>query len=263
MGGSGGGGATGILGDGAHAYQSWLDDFGRDYLPAQYSLMVKMREALLPDGNPFHGEPPKSPLLQVEYALTALDEMEAQINWMMTEDYISPAVNAFADLVDIDLESSVFPRFETGMRDMNMVNSSAFTVGRAVIENYRQAQVEQFRQNLTIELHKMHQQLYQDSRKVRADFSRIWYLFETQHYEEWMEWKESRMRWPLEVYQYGVNVLGAGGGGTSPVPMKKTSKAAGALGGALSGAATGAMVGGPYGAAIGGVVGGVAGYLSM
>lgn len=262
MGGSGGGGASGILDAGGHAYRSWVDDFERDILPAEHSVTKMLENALRRDGNPFHGEPPKSPLLQVEYALTALEEIEAQVNWMMTEDYISPAVRAFADLVDIDLESSTYPRFETGMRDMNMVNSSAFLVGRAVIENYRQAQVEQFRQNLTLKLHEIHQQLYFESRKIRADFSRIWYLIETQHYEEWMEWKESRMRWPLEAYQYGVNVIGSGGGGTSPVPMKKTSKAAGALGGALSGAATGAMVGGPWGAAIGGVVGGVAGYLA-
>ena len=50
-------------------------------------------------------------------------------------------VAAFADQLDDEILTKVLPRFEAGMRDINAVVSSAFVIGRAIIEGMRDKDV--------------------------------------------------------------------------------------------------------------------------
>lgn len=75
---------------------------------------------------------------------------------------------------------------------------------------------------------------------------------------------EANAKWDLEVFQYGANLIAAGGGGTMvPGAPPRMSRTASTAAGAASMAAAGGQASGSwYGAAIGAVVGGAIGYYS-
>lgn len=60
------------------------------------------------------------------------DEIEG-----ITEAIIAADVDAFADQMDDEITSKVLPRFRRGMQDINAVVSSAFPIGQAIIEAFR------------------------------------------------------------------------------------------------------------------------------
>ena len=68
-------------------------------------------------------------------------------------------------------------------------------------------------------------------------------------------------KWPLEVFQYGSNLLAAVSGGTGFTPGPTGVQSS--LGGAMSGAAIGARISGGsmFGAGAGALLGGIGGYL--
>jgi len=55
----------------------------------------------------------------------------------ITEALIDADVDAFADSLDDEITIKVLPRFQSGMLDINAVSSSAFVLGAAVIEGFR------------------------------------------------------------------------------------------------------------------------------
>jgi len=55
----------------------------------------------------------------------------------ITEALIDADVDAFADSLDDEITVKVLPRFQSGMLDINAVSSSAFVLGAAVIEGFR------------------------------------------------------------------------------------------------------------------------------
>lgn len=59
----------------------------------------------------------------------------------ITDAEIVDDVDAFADQLDDEIVTKVLPRFEGGMRDINAVVSSAFVIGRSVIEGFRDREV--------------------------------------------------------------------------------------------------------------------------
>lgn len=68
--------------------------------------------------------------------------VEGLIDWDgITDGNIVEDVAAFADQLDDEILTKVLPRFEAGMRDINAVVSSAFLIGRAVIEGMRDREV--------------------------------------------------------------------------------------------------------------------------
>lgn len=64
------------------------------------------------------------------------------------EAEITNAVDAFGDVMDDRLNTEILPRFEAGMRDINAVQSSAFVLGRAVIEGMIDRDVANFQGDL-------------------------------------------------------------------------------------------------------------------
>ena len=68
---------------------------------------------------------------------------------MAAADTIAAAVSAYGDRLDDRITSEVLPRFEAGMRDINAVQSSAFVIGRAIIEGMADRDVANFDAELT------------------------------------------------------------------------------------------------------------------
>jgi hypothetical protein len=64
-------------------------------------------------------------------------------------DQIAAATSAYGDRLDDRITSEVLPRFEAGMRDINAVQSSAFVIGRAIIEGMADRDVANFDADLT------------------------------------------------------------------------------------------------------------------
>lgn len=63
-------------------------------------------------------------------------------------DQILAATTAHGDVLDDQISSNVQPRFEAGMRDINAVQSSAFAIGRAIIEGMRDRDISKFAADL-------------------------------------------------------------------------------------------------------------------
>ena len=200
------------------------------------------------------------------------------------DTYIAARAVAHATALDNEINTKIIPRFNAGMRDINAVQTSAFVIGRAIIEVDRNDKVDKFVadmrfqadskrsdliQNAAAEMIRLHLQKLEFSRVITAltlDQKRIAIAANQDEKTETKALAADKARWPLEVYKYGANMLaGVGGGVTSSVPMDG-NKTARIIGSGLSGAVAGAMVGsqispGGEGAGYGALIGGIAGLL--
>lgn len=199
---------------------------------------------------------------------------------------INDEIDAFADQLDDQIDTDVLPRFESGMRDINMVTSSAFSIGRAVIEGFRDRDVTKFgtqlritaaEKNADIELNnkRLHiegstqmvsmrsQRLSSQETLMRAgvESKRIKIVAKKEESDFNMEIDKKDALWDIEAYQYAANMLASASGGVESTGTKGPSTSQSVLGGAMSGAAAGGMVGGPWGAVAGGVLGAASGLL--
>lgn len=162
------------------------------------------------------------------------------------------------------------------MQDINAVQSSAFVIGEAIIESFRDRDVAKYLS--TIRMGSADRKLTAVGQMMQLMTSRIgWegeyvkYLVEAmrikivakkEETDQNASIDEADAKWDLEVFQYGANVMASSAGGTSTTGVKGISKTQSAIGGAMMGGAAGYMVGaeigsvgGPYGAAIGAVLG--------
>jgi len=78
--------------------------------------------------------------------LDADDDIKAD---MAAAAQISAATTAYGNRLDDRITSEVLPRFQAGMRDINAVQSSAFVIGRAIIEGMADRDVANFDADLT------------------------------------------------------------------------------------------------------------------
>ena len=172
---------------------------------------------------------------------------------------------------DARLTSEVLPRFEAGMRDINAVTSSAFAIGRALIEENQDRQVAKFSSDLhlkafsddAIKVIGMKLEFQRAASAMIAEANRIKIVAKKEENDINIKLGEKDALWDLEIYQYGSNVMASIGGGVSNPGAKGPSTAQSVIGGAMSGAATGAMVsnGNPVATVIGGVLGAATGFL--
>ena len=215
-------------------------------------------------------------------------------NWLAlitNPDEIDDVIDAFAQKFDEDIEGTVLPRFEAGMRDINAVQTSAFVIGRALIETSRNHDVAVFsgdtrmrarfdgvtngikaiHEAYSLELQALAHKL-EYTRALSAlmvETGRIVIVANKEYADGKIEERDARGKWPLDLYTYGGNMLASIGSASVQTGIKK-NKTASAIGGGLSGAAMGASTGaqmgvsggGYYGAAIGAVLGAAAGLLS-
>jgi len=256
-------------------------------------------------GNPFAGltgYDPSSDITAMEAAITAFQAIITTLDAHTDYDTYSNAASAQIDVIfapatdiatrvaahanelDTEITSKVYPRFEAGMRDINAVMSSAFTLGKAMIEMDRNDKVDKFAADMefqamtkradlvqaaTAEMVRIALQEVEYGRSIMAttlDEKRIAIAAEQDFKTETKAIAGDLGRWPLEAYKYGANMLaGISGGTTESVPVDG-NKTARIIGSGLSGAAAGAMIGnsisGSTGAGWGAAIGGIAGLLA-
>jgi hypothetical protein len=257
-GGGGGSGAVSYPDYMQTVHNDWLDNTGVDTITS--SITDIMNSAI--GGSPWAGQAAYSPtaditamtnssttfqsLVTLLSSGTTLDTLIANV---LDDSRIDDAVDEYAADLDARMISEVLPRFERGMQDINAVSSSAFVIGRALIEQNQDRQVAKYSADLhmkafsddaikVIGLKLEYQRL---ATSTLAEIYRIKIVAKKEEADLNMEIDEKDAKWDLEVFQYGANLLASIGGGT--VGTQKPSTAQSVLGGALSGAAAGAMAG--------------------
>lgn len=179
----------------------------------------------------------------------------------VTDAEIAADVDAFADQLDDEILTKVLPRFRRGMQDINAVVSSAFPIGEAIIEGFRDRDVAKYSSAIRLAMMgkksdllisgtgQMLQLMLQrigwegDYAKMFTEAMRIKIVAKKEQTDQDATIDEADAKWDLEVFQYGANVLAAIGGGTAMSTSKGASKAQSAIGGALTGAAAGMLLG--------------------
>ena len=210
--------------------------------------------------------------------LSAGTPLDTLVSDVLDHTRIDDSVTEFSLDLDDRLTAEVLPRFEGGMRDINAVVSSAFAIGRGIIEAAQTRQVAKYSADLhmkalmddAIKLIGLKLEYAKNAAHYLVEANRIKVVMKKEQTETDAEFDEADAAWDLGVFQHGANVLAGIQGGVLPSDKKKTNKMASALGGAMTGAAAGAIVGaeyggtggGPYGAVIGAVLGAAIGLMS-
>jgi hypothetical protein len=213
-------------------------------------------------------------------------DIEVLWNQLFVDTTTGPEVDALvaaqALVLSDDLENTAYPRYITGMRDLNAVMSSTFVIGKAKMEIKRQQELSRFTADLKYKLIQTANDRWTThlnwNKNVVTNYAEIikFYLMSAidvgnHNYE--MATKD--LLWPFTVLEYQRAALGAlTGAHDTNTDVAGASKGAKVLGGALSGAAAGGMIGGAMagattgstlgvpGAIIGGILGAAYGLLS-
>ena len=277
-GGSGGGGGTsGQVDFPAYmktVHNDWLDNTGSDTMSS--SVTDAMNAAY--GASPFAGMNAYDPATEVSNILGAtvdLDTLVALLSSGTGLDTITASVlddariiadvNAFAADLDAQILTVVVPRFESGMRDINAVHSSAFVIGEAIIQDGRNRDVAKYDAELRDRLFsdtalKVIGMKFEFTRSVAQlviEANRLSLVAGKEEVDANLKIDEADAKWDMEVFQYGSNVLASIHGGTAVT--SKASPMASAIGGALAGGVAGALYGATEGAAVGSVPGAVIG----
>ena len=228
---------------------------------------------------------------EMDYEKIIQEIKDSLDEYTITEEEILASVAAFSDSLNHEIETTMIPRFQRGMQDINAVQSSSFVLGKAMIEEEVVRKIAQYEADLRIQREKIrstervsnigaslqtYMQMigmklsYADSiAKLFVETNRMAIVAYKEQYDKDFELDSSNALWDLEVFKYGGNLLASIGGGTAVSGANKPSQAVSALGGAMSGAAAGAQIGSAFpgygtaiGAGVGAVVGGLAGAFS-
>lgn len=211
----------------------------------------------------------------------AADLVDQYIN---SDEYIEDRVAAHAASLDTDLSMKAFPKFEAGMRDINAIQTTAFTIGRAAIILDRNDKVDRFSADMYMQASKDRASLISqvasellrifiqrlEFHRVLAslylDFFRIKIAAYADEATENKSIEAEEAKFPMAKWQYAANVMAALNGGVNQVQASEGNKTARIIGSALSGASAGAMLasaispgGGNegYGALMGGILAGI------
>jgi len=294
FGGSGSAGG-GSAGSGAVEYPEYMESRHENWLTDVNSYMVLARTA----GSPFVGIDPYDPDTDVNEMLAALlgfsapvaamdygtdwramvDAAVAKIDASIIDDTtVNADINAFADMLDDNIDAEAIPRFEAGMVDINSVVSSAFVIGRGLIIDGRNKAVAKYGTELRLQNYRQRNDMIMSSVEIMTktfiqkleflrtycaltiEIRRIAIVSGTEEANQTADFADRDARWDLETFQYGANMMGSIAGAAVSTGKPGPSQTMSALGGALSGAAAGAMVGSTFGQPVGGaVVGGMLG----
>lgn len=181
-------------------------------------------------------------------------------------------VNAESMLLDDELESSILPKFMTGMRDLNAVMSSTFVIGKALLYDTKQKLISKFSAELKWKLITIAQDRWKAhlawNTETVTSYARIFDLYfsaKNNITKMNFEYHAKNSLWAMEVLDYERANLGALQGAMKQTNSASSGGSSGGsvLGGALSGAAAGGMMtgGNPIGIAGGAILGGIAGLL--
>ena len=284
----GGGGGSGVVDYPTHMkdfQSSVLNHVGVDTVT---SSMVDVMNTML-GSSPFTGETAYDPDTDIAANATSVGDLatlvallsagtglDSLISSVLDQTRVDNAVTEFSEDLGDRLTSEVLPRFESGMRDINAVTSSAFALGKSVIEVAQTRQVAKYSADLHMKAFgdeaikvigmKLEYQRLLTQSVIEAN--RIKIVAKKEEAEVNLNIDEADANWDITVFQHSANMLASIGGGTAQPQAKKQSQLASAIGGAMTGAAAGAMVGakigsvgGPWGAVIGGVLGAASSFL--
>jgi len=292
-GGSSGGGASGKV-DFPDYMKTWhgqaLDHAGVDTVASSVTDIINAALG----NSPFAGVnayDPDADITAYEAAIAGFDVLIAGIDepvdWaalytqaVASIDGVSNAeitadVVAFAAEQDDQLTTIVLPRFESGMRDIGAVVSSAFAIGKSNIEGFRDRDVARHSSKIRLAVVSDRGRLYLEGTSQMMQFLQAKYAWEESYMKTVIEGKrikivakkeqtevdmkidEADSLWDFGVFRYGTNMLASiSGSAVSEDSEMKSNLLPSVIGGALSGAAAGTMIGGPgWGTAIGAVAG--------
>jgi len=188
---------------------------------------------------------------------------------VQNNETILNASTAHNALLTDDIEQTILPRFQLGMRDTNSVMSSTFILGQSIIEQGRNKKVAEFNANLQYKLIPIAAEVFAQHLKwnqgVIGTYIEVMKLataleFDTDAHN--FEHLVKHAMWPFTILAQERANLGALQGATSATAAQEASTTQKVVGGMASGAALGYQVGGGYGALAGGIIGGIAGYFS-
>ena len=261
--------------------------------------------------SPFTGETAYDPDVEVAAILTASNDLDdlvdllsqgtgldALVSSILDDSRVATAISDFDNvitdithLVNADLVNAValnqIPEFEAGMRDIGAVVSSAFPIGKGIINKAVVDQTAKIAGELRLQQVKfaadMHTKMFTESAlaivqlklqyqyqlsALTIEANRLKIVAKKEEVDTNLKIIEVDATWDLEIFKYGGNVLGAIAGTAVNQGTRMTGSSAGStIGGALSGAAAGAagglaMTGGnPIGGVVGGIIGAATGFL--
>ena len=282
MGGSGGGGSSGQV-----RYPAYVETVHEDWLWAgvdtiDASVTEVMNDAL--GASPYAAAVAFDPDADIASYIASVGNFNTVVAALMGNLETNPTLptivteaNITADVANLEtqleslkddrLTGTVLPRFEAGMRDVNAVVSSAYVIGKAIIESDADAEVtrEAARHGSKLriavkatdgqvgELNLKKAELVNKAYQTEAEFEklaaqlmveayRIKIVAKKEEADANQEYDAADAKWDMEVFQYGANVMASPAGGTA-VPSGKKTTAGSVIGGALSGAAAGAIAG--------------------
>ena len=266
----GGGGGSGAVSHSAYleiVHGEWLNHSGLDGIES--SINTIMNSAL--GSSPWTGVTAYNPdadiaayeavIADLRLLLSGLDEaadwatLYAQAELTMIEDE-EPAIiadaAAFASILDADLNVKILPRFRRGMQDINAVVSSAFALGEAVIEGFRDRELAKYTSALRIDSKARHhtnlltatEMMVQmagrritwneDYVKTFIEAQRIKIVAKKEETDRNAAIDDADAKWDIGVFQHGANLLAAIGGGTAIPYSPGTNATASTIGGALA-----------------------------
>ena len=304
-GGDGGGGSSGRV-----SYPPYMEGWHGDVLNQTTDIInISVTDAMnAAFGNsPFTVETAYDPNVEVAAILAASSDLDYLVDLLskgtgldtlvssvLDNSRVTTAIadfdDAITDLVNqvsIDLTSVVavnqIPKFEAGMRDIGAVVSSAFPIGRAIIDKEVVNQTAKIAGELRLQQAKfasdLHNKVFSETAlaiiqlklqyqyqlsALAIEANRLKIVAKKEEVDTNLEIVKVDATWDLEVFKYGSNVLGsiAGTAVSQGSNLHTGSSVGSAIGGAFSGVAAGAMIGGgPGGAIIGGLLGMASGFL--
>jgi hypothetical protein len=175
---------------------------------------------------------------------------------------LANSVSAHADVLQTQIDADIMPRYLAGMRDINAVQSSAFMIGKALIErqkivnvNEYQAKVRLSAMELSGRMWDRHLEWSRDVVTVYRETVQAYYSARIEFDRTQLEYKVKDRTWNMLLYDDLRAVIGALNGAAAMQTKKEPSQATKAVAGALSGAAAGSMVNVPWGTLVGAIAG--------
>lgn len=329
-GGSSGGSVTTVPGYISTRHKEWLDDIYTDMnataLNNPYSAAAAYDPSVLTDGmlaalNAFCGAMSgfHDTSLDADKVADVYDAMYTYMTGLVPQtDYetyitaitavldtvyedateLAASVSEYSAQLQADIEATIIPKFEAGMRDANAVMTSSFVIGKALIYAEKDRNVAKYTADLKLASHTARSDaisktgiamldekvklaaLYLPLAKSYSDFYiqgidfkkqltsmvldslRIIIIAKKEQQDEDLKIDRANALWDIEMYKYAGSLLGAYQGTYSVQEGVSKTGMGTALGGAMSGAAAGAMMGSVVpgiGTAMGAVIGGVMG----
>lgn len=242
-----------------------------DYMKTIHTTWLGEMDALVPVTNPYTGMvAPTLSLTEINSYLANYKAYSTSIGNSLTafkslwSGWLSLQTSGITAALTAELDTHGVPEFESGMSDINAVQTSSFALGKSML--YARVGLEAAKLAL-LNTNQAVQLTIQYGEALRAQFlaEMEWFkgtviaVAENMARQDELDIEEAK--WIFFNYREAGALLGAIGGSAAMQGSHKPNPLASALGGAMTGAAAGAAFGG-VGAVAGAVIGGVGGYLS-